>query len=440
MQAEILISISDVTARIVAAGRGLTGQDLVRARTAASSTAETASCGNDATARCQVIDLYHGGQYKFYKYRRYSDVRLEFLPGVQAAGFGSDPDNFHFPRFAFDCTFVRLYKRGRPVSTPNHLHWNASMPRAGDPVIVAGNPGSTVRQLTVAQLEAQRDLVLPYVLLNISELRGRLIRFGEESAENRRISQRLLYRLENSYKETHGSQLALTDPTALDANRVMEADLKARSGAVSGDFATIAAVAQTQQDLFLPYTVLEVGLTGPTGSALFEYARRLVRAAEERQKPSAERIAAYADSQLPLLEKQTLDVKPVYPALEQLTLEFWLSKARQDLTVDDPDTTLLLGRNSPEMLSTELAQSRLGEVDLRKALWNGGMAAISASRDPMIRYVLRMEPASLALRTAWDKVTGQIIPAAQAIAKTQYFMYGDALYPDATFTLRVSYG
>lgn len=446
MQAEILTSISDVTPQMTAAGKGLTGDALVKARTAVSSNIEKQNCPDTTHDRCQVVNLYHGGQYKLYKYRKYSDVRLIFSPGVQTAFFGGDPDNFNFPRYDLDSAFVRLYENGAPVKTPDHLKWNASPPRAGEPVFVAGNPGGTDRQLTMAQLATQRELTLPVTALRLSELRGRLLRFSEESSENRRIAQDLLFGLENSYKVYFGRLFTLNDDAFLAAKARDEAALRAnpaaqRSLAASGTpdpWATIAIAAQQMRNLYLPYTFVE---RGPTGSQLFNYAKSLVRAAAERQKPSAERLPGYADSQLPLLEKQVLDVVPVYPSLEQQTLEFWLSKAREYLTADDPNTKLLLGRDSPEALSARLATSRLGDAAVRKGLWDGGWAAVKASNDPMIQYVLRIDPEARRLLTDWnEKVEGPTTAASEALARARFAAFGTSVYPDATFTLRLSYG
>ncbi len=446
MQAEILTQITDVTDRVVGAGRGLTGGLLVKARTATTSNLEKEACGTDQKFRCQVVDLYHGGEYKLYKYRKYSDVRLVFSPGVPAAFFGGDPDNFNFPRYDLDCAFVRLYEDGKPVLTPDHLTWNAAAPKVGEPVFVAGNPGGTDRQLTAAQLDLQRTLVLPVTVALFSDLRGRLIRFSEESAEHKRIAGELLFGLENSYKVYWGRLSALDNSAFMAAKRKDEADLEAKSIAAGdklgrdfGDpWADIEKAQGAAQDLYLANRLIE---RGPTGSSLFSYAKALVRAAQERAKPSSERLPGYADSQLPLLEKEVLDPEPVYPELEQLTLEFWLSKTREYLTADAPGTKLLLGRDSPEALSARLAGSKLGDPAARKALWEGGMKAVQASDDPLIQFVLKIDAEARRLRGAYDdQVNGPTTTAAEKIAKARFAVYGDSIYPDATFTLRLSYG
>ena len=444
MQAEILTRITDVTAQMQAAGNGLSGEALVKARTAAASNIEKQGCGTDPLFRCQVVDLYHGGQFKLYKYRKYSDVRLVFSPGVQTAFFGGDPDNFNFPRYDLDSAFVRLYENGAPVTTTDHLKWNASAPTAGEPVFVAGNPGGTDRQLTTAQLATQRDLQIPMTLVQFSELRGRLTRFSEESAENKRIAQDLLFGLENSYKVYFGRLFALNSGDLMAQKQSEQAALQAKVaqlnlGPTFGNPWTTIADAQTDYAaIYLPYRMVE---GGPIGSDLFSYARALVRAAAERQKPSADRLPGYSDTQLPLLEKQVLDPVPVYPKLEQLLLEFWLTKSREYLTADNPYTNLLLGRDSPEDLSAKLAQSKLGDAAVRKQLWDGGWSAIQASKDPMIQYVLRIDPEARKLRSDWDnRVNGPISAASEKIAKARFAAYGTSVYPDATFTLRLSYG
>ncbi|MFP5447374.1 MAG: S46 family peptidase [Alphaproteobacteria bacterium] len=230
-QAEILTEISDVTDTIRAAGEGLTGQAFNRARDAAVAKLEQEACAADERYRCQVVSLYRGGQYKLYKYRRYADVRLVFAPEIATAFFGGDPDNFNFPRFNLDMAFLRLYEDDKVVETPQHLTWVARAPEVGEATFVSGNPGSTGRLLTVAQLETQRDLSIPVSQLQRSELRGRLIAFSEVSAENKRIATDPLFGVENSFKVFFGRQFALNDAAFMEAKRSAEAELKAKVAA-----------------------------------------------------------------------------------------------------------------------------------------------------------------------------------------------------------------
>jgi hypothetical protein len=447
MVAEILSGISDVTGQITAATAGQTAQAFVRARDAAIAQTEKSACaGKEEQFRCQVITLYQGGQYRLYTYRKYTDVRLVFAPEGDTAFFGGDPDNFNFPRYDLDCSFVRLYESGKPAATPDHLIWSAAPPKEGQPTFVAGNPGSTQRLLTVAQLETLRDVNLPEILIQFSELRGRLVRFSESSAEHARIASDLLFGIENSFKAYRGEEKALVDPALIAAKRVQEADLRRK---VASDPALATRIGDPWSDiekaqarlkaLYFPYGLMEsrAGL----GSDLFRFARALVRAAEERPKPNGERLREYTDSRLALLSKSLLDPQPVYPELEQLVLSFWLSKLRENLTADGAGTKTFLGKESPENLAARLATSKLGDPAVRKALWDGGLEAIKASEDPMIKFVLATDAASRAVRTQYEnEVSGVVDGASQRIAQARFSILGTSVYPDATFSLRLSYG
>jgi hypothetical protein len=446
-QAEILQTIGDVTTTISAATKGKSDADFARARNAAIANVEKQACtGREATHRCQVLTLYDGGQYKLYTYRKYSDVRLVFAVEFDTAFFGGDPDNFNFPRYDLDFSFLRLYENGKPVATPEHLTWNASAPKDGEPVFVAGNPGGTDRQLTEAELVTLRDVTQPTQLMLGAELRGRYTRFAQESAEHARIANRDLFGLENGLKALRGEHEALLQPSLFDDKRKADAALKAKVDADPklkaeiGDPWTEIAHAQIERvALAKRYNFLE-GRAG-YGSTLFRYARTLVRAAEERAKPNGERLREYADARLPLIEKTLLDRQPVEPDLEQLKLEFWFTKLREEMTADAPETSLVLGKDSPENLSRALTASKLADPALRKQLWEGGLAAVRASNDPMIRFVLKLDDAARSVRKAFEeRVEGPMDRASERIAKARFAVYGTSVYPDATFSLRLSYG
>jgi V8-like Glu-specific endopeptidase len=446
MQAEILTSITDLTKDIQAATAGKTGQDFVKARDAAMAAAEQAGCADDPQLRCQVVSLYRGGQFKLYKYRKYADVRLVFAPEFATAFFGGDPDNFNFPRFNLDMGFLRLYEDGKPVVTPQHLTWVSRAPKEGEATFVSGNPGSTNRLMTMAQLETLRDLTIPVGQLQRSEMRGRLTRFSEESAEHRRVATDPLFGIENSFKVFYGQQSALNDKAFMDAKRAQEAELKAKIAAdpklaaeIGDPWSEIEKAQAAYANNYLRYRQIE---GGATYSSLYHYAEMLVRAAQERAKPSAERLPEYADTRLPLLEKQLLDVKPIDAELEENALGFWLSKTREYLTTDDAAVKALLGKESPEGLAKRsVAGSKLADPAVRKALWEGGLAAVESSDDPMIQLFLRNDPAARAVRKTWDaEVAGPTDRAAERVARAKFAAYGDAVYPDATFTPRLSYG
>jgi V8-like Glu-specific endopeptidase len=438
-QAEVVTSITDVTPAVKSAVGALLGEAAVKARDAKIAEIEKAGCTDTATTRCQVVKLYGGGEYKLYKYRKYSDVRVVWAPEFQAAFFGGDPDNFNFPRYALDAAFLRAYEGGKPVATPAHLQFDPRAPVDGEVTFVVGNPGSTQRLFTLDQLAVQREVALPVTIQTYSELRGRLINAMESSPTKAREGGDTLFGLENSLKVYMGRAKALNDPafmkTLIDAETALKATA-AKNPAIGDPWAQIAQADRAYRDIYLPYR-----FTTPRGE-LYSYAIELVRAAEERAKPNGERLPEYTESRLPLLQKQVLDPKPVYPWLEEMMLEWSLSKAREYLGADDSDTKLLLGKESPEQLASRLvAGSKLADPAYRKALWDGGLAAIQASKDPMILYALKLDPRQRQLQQAYDERYDAPVTAAQAkLAAARFDAYGNSVYPDATFTLRISYG
>jgi hypothetical protein len=447
LQAEILTSISDVTDRINAAVAGKTGPEFVRSRDAAITAIEQEGCaGKTATLRCQVVTLYQGGQYKLYTYRKYSDVRLVFAPELATSFFGGDPDNFNFPRYDLECSFVRLYQNGQPVKAADYLRWSAVAPTDAEPVFVAGSPSPTQRADTADQLSFIRDIQLPQTLLRYSELRGRLIRFKEEGPEQARVGTDELFSIENRYKARYDQLLALDEPGFIESKHEADLALKAKVNAdpklkalVGDPWSEIAQAENVYGGIYAAYDLLESAPA--TGSDLYRWARALVRSAAERQKPNSERLPGFTDGALPLLEKGVTDAKPVDPKLEQLELEFWLTKVREYLTADAPETKLMLGKDSPEELSERLASSRLIDPAYRKQLWDGGQAAIDASDDPLIRYVVATDPAARAVRKSYgEQVAGPVERAQARLAKARFAVYGTSVAPDATFTPRLSYG
>ena len=442
--AEVLLEIVDVTERLADATVGLEGAAYAAARARALGEIEREGCGTDQTLRCQVISFYRGGQYKLYRFRRYSDVRLAFAPEHQAVVFGGDPDNFNFPRFALDAAFLRVYENDAPASTPEHLTWNPERIEAGQPVFVAGNPGSTSRLKTVDQLIVERDWQIPAELRRLAELRGRVIRFAEESPENARMTRDALRSIENNLKRYTGMHRALADRHFFAGLEEAEASLReqaAAGGHVQGDpWGEIETAHEDYMRLYDRYYWLEGG--AGQGSALYSYARALVRAALERDRPEDQRLAGYSDAQLAALGRTLAQARNIDEPLESLYLQFWLSKTREALGTDDADVQAMLGRESPEGLGARLIEgTTLGDPAVRAALFEGGRAAIEASDDPLIQFVLATDPMARAVRSEWrTEVEAPIDRAGERIAAARFAVLGTDTYPDATFSLRLSYG
>jgi V8-like Glu-specific endopeptidase len=438
-QAEVVTAIKDVTPEVKAAIGSAAGEALVKARTAAVATLEKAGCPNTATTRCQVVTLYGGGQYKLYTYRKYSDVRIVWAPEAAASTFGGDPDNYNFPRYALDGSFLRAYENGRPVVTPQHLKWTGREPVEGETIFVTGNPGSTQRLLTQNQFAYQREVNLPITLATLSEFRGRLISAMKASPERAREGEQELNGTQNNLKRAIGRTKALGDPAFSAMLASNEAALKAKSagnGAIGDPWGEIDRAVAAQRALDLEYRFAE-----PLGD-LFDYALTLVRVAEERGKPNGERLPGYSDSALPLLEKTTLDAKPIAPWLEQLKVEWSLSKAREYLGADHAQSKLLLGRESPEGLAARLVRgTKLADPAVRLALWDGGAKAVAASKDPMIVYARKIDANQRRVQKLFDeRVDGPVTTARARLADARFAAFGDSVYPDATFSLRITYG
>lgn len=435
--AEVLTEITDVTDRVLAAGAGLEGAAFNAARTAETNAIQREGCGDDAKLTCQVISFYRGGRYALYKFRKYDDVRLVFAPENQAAFFGGDPDNFNFPRYALDAGFLRAYENGQPVSTPNHLKWNPNAPAAGDVTFVVGNPGSTSRLLTMSQLERLRDQQLPVTLIQTSELRGRLLEYSLTGDEAKRLSFDPIFGLENSFKVYYGQQAALTDPTFMSGKREAEAELRERVAAdpalqqrIGDPWGDLERVQATARDLYLPYRQLESAAGG--GSTLYAAARTLVRAA---------RNPTLTPEQRATLAAAVGEETPIAIDMEELRLRYWLSKTREYLTVDNPQVKALLGRESPEALADRLISgTRLADAAFRREAAGMTLEQMIAA-DPLLAFVAANDAAAQSVSQQWAaSVSAPTAQAAERVAQARFAVYGTNLYPDATFSLRISYG
>lgn len=448
-QVSVLTRIEEVTAQVreaVGTTAGTVANDRRKGALARLEQACTAAYPATDPRTCEAVTLYGGGQHFLYHYRRYDDVRLVFAPEYAVGFFGGDPDNFNFPRYSLDVAFLRAWERDRPARTPAFHAIRASGAGAGEAVFVPGHPGSTDRLRTQAELDFLRSVAEPRWLLRAAELRGRYARFGDESAENLRVVTEPRFYVENGIKARRLGLETLSDRGFMATTADREAALKAAMLAdpalapAAGAFDAITRAVAVRRAIDVPYTYIERG-AGFQGE-LMAWARTLVRAAAERAKPNAGRLREYSEARMPGIAQSVLAPTPTYPALELLRLQFGLEKLQEALGPDDPLVRRLLATDSPGSLAARLvAGTGLADPAVRRALWEGGAAAVAASTDPLIVLAREVDVDARRWRQRYeDEVESVISAASEQLATARFAISGTTTYPDATFTLRLTYG
>jgi hypothetical protein len=442
----VLMETEEITSRVVDAIGKKTGREAGDARRRVLKRI-VEECEQTSGLKCESVSLYQGGQYWLYKFNRYDDVRLVFAPESDIAKFGGDPDNFNFPRWSLDMAMLRVYQNGEPLATPDFLQWRSDGLKPGEVMFIAGRPGSTQRLLTVSDLKFMRDVTIPQWLIRASELRGRYIQFAMTGDEAYRIVQTPLQRIENGIKVYRKQLNALHDDDMMADKMAAERRLKALvadkrrlAAEVGSAWDDIQTANETYSNFRDDYYFIEAGAA--FGGRLFGYARSLIRAAAERDKPNELRLDEYTIDKLPRRKQVTLAPRPIYPELEILQLSFSLDKMREYLGPDSVYVRDILGLKTPQALAEELVSgTALADPALRAKLWEAEVAELRASNDPMIRLALAVDDAARSLRKRYeDEVEAPSDLAYEKIANARFAIDGTENYPDATFTLRVSYG
>jgi Peptidase S46 len=384
---------------------------------------------------CNVVTLYSGGMYQLYKYKNYRDVRLVMAPEAQMAFFGGDADNFTYPRFDLDITFVRMYENDKPAATPHYLKFSDQPVKEDELVFVSGNPGSTGRLLTTAQLEYLRDVQYPFTIKALDTRIKAYLAYAGQSEDKRRAAENLIFGAQNSFKATTGYRSGLLDKNLM---ATKAADQKKLGGAImkdpamakqfGGAFDAIAEAMQWQRDNFNRITLMtEAAVPGRIASI----ARALVRLAD----PSVPAESRRGNEQV------VLSATPVDKDLDILQVRLGL-EAVQNRMGDDPFVKTLLDGKSPADRAVQLVnESGLADVAVRKQLMDGGKAAVEASTDPMIVLLRKIDPDARQIRKDIDdNVTSVVRKNGALLAKARFKLYGTDFPPDATGTLRLSYG
>lgn len=457
LELNVLTAIKDVTADVEAAvPAGTAPAEAFKLRQAKIGALEKAAADPEKNVRADVVTLYAGGQYHLYTFKKYTDIRIVFAPEKQIAFFGGDPDNFEYPRYDLDVTFFRVYENDRPIKCEHYLKWSAAGSKEDELVFVSGHPGRTNRANTVDELKYLRDTGYPYLLNRLNRLEVLLNAWGGRSERNMQRAEDELFGIQNSRKARIGGLAGLMDPKLMGRKEAEEKRLKDFIAASSDPaiattgkaFDAIAKAEKVRADLIKEATVLENA--GGFNCASFGLARTLLRMSEELPKPTAERLREFGDARIPGLKFQLASDEPIYEDLETLKLADGLQFLAVTLGPDADLVKKVLAGKSPRERAFELVSAtKVRDPKFREQVVKGIEEAAKAGRafdlaqfaDPMIEVARLVDPASRAIRKRLENEVDE--PKRQAyalLARAKFALDGDAVYPDATFTLRLSYG
>ena len=455
LELNVLESIEDVTARVNSAVKsGMSSDAAAGARRNAIAQIEKES-KEKTGLRSDVVTLYQGGAYHLYRYKRYDDVRLVFATEQQIAFYGGDPDNFEYPRFDLDICIFRVYENGQPAKIDNFLKWNSRGPSNVELTFVSGSPGKTDRQLTLDELADTRDRYLPYVLRMFNRREVLELSYSARSFENARKARDDLFGDQNNRKRYDGYLAGLLDPqtwSALTAREQKLRDAIARDPKLRSTTAAYDRIKNAQAEIAKNaplYNYLEqerpitIGYRGPRALSgnLFKYARLLIRAVDERAKPNGERIPEFRDSARESLELELFSTEPIYDDYEILRLTDSLTDFASQFAANDPLVQKVLAGKSPHARAVELVTgTKLKDVAVRKDIYGKDAAALQAFHDPMIDLARLVDGPARDARKRYDAQEEIKKQAYSEIAKAHFAIEGASSYPDATFTLRLSYG
>jgi hypothetical protein len=456
LELNVLQSITDVTAEVNAAvAKDMAAAAAFQARQAKIAELEKAVADEAKGVRADVVTLFAGGQYHLYTFKKYTDIRLVFAPEKQIAFFGGDPDNFEYPRYDLDMCFFRVYENDQPIKCEHHLKWSQGGSKENDLIFVSGHPGRTNRQNTVAELEYLRDTGYPQLLQRLNRLEVLLGSWVERSEVNRQKGEDELFGIQNSRKARIGGLQGLLDPKLMGRKKAEEERLKqfiraetnnrraktpdeeAMLKAAAGAFDVIAKAEKTRAELIKEVNLLENG--AGFNSQLFGYARTLLRYSEEMKKEAKDRLPEFGQARLGSLRLQLLSDEPVYDDFEALKLADGLTALAAHYGAGHELVKAVLAGKSPKERAFELVSgTKVKDPKYRERLFEEKSAP---NHEPMFDLARLVDGPARAIRKRFEtEVDEPKRQAHAALAKARFAMDGDKTYPDATFTLRLSYG
>jgi hypothetical protein len=440
---DVLVSMENITAEInKRTAAAANDQEKAKVRRGAIGEIEKESKSTTGL-EAEIVTLYGGGEYWLYRYKRYTDVRIVFAPEQQSAFFGGDPDNFTYPRYDLDLAMFRAYENDQPVHSENYLKWNSAGAKDEELVFVSGHPGSTQRNATFSTYQFLIHTFYPSALEKLQLLVDADQTYAKGGAEQEREAHSEIFGLQNSIKAITGIVKAGSDADLIAKKQNREREFKSK---VDGNpewkkvFGNAWASVEEANQQYAPRVKFRIAYN--LDSDLDQIAQKIVEYVSEVKKPAGERLPGFQDAQLQTLKYQLLSPAPVYPEFEKARLAASLKFAADKLGAEAPFVkTALDGRTPAQVASEVITGTKLADPAFRKQLIDGGSSAVDASTDPLIVFERKLDPIRREEITWYRNHVEAITQrAGEQLGQARFAVYGKALYPDGTFTLRLSYG
>jgi hypothetical protein len=442
-----LVGIEDVTQRVrAAAPAGAAAQQVADAQASESQRIEQ-ECAQRTGSTCQVVPLYQGGQYQLYTYRRYAPVKLVFAPELGAGYFGGDPDNFTYPRYALDVTFVRAYQEdgSTPASTPQYFGWRPEGPAENEVVFVTGNPGSTSRLITLSQLMYERSFWHPFIVNLLAGRRATLQAVAALGPEQERRVRQQLFGVENSLKAYSGQLAGLRDSLLVAQKIAWERDLRqsVQAGSAAAEFADVwDRITDIQRRKLELGPVVYLANTGFVGAPYLTLAGQLIGWTRAAALPEAQRAAAFQGERFEEA-RQALTTASAIPEVQATaTLAQQVQLMRDWLPPGHALHAVFMQQGeTPEQAAQRLVRaSRIADAAYRQQLITAGAQRTDTIADPVYRAARLMDSIYDEAVPQWRELVAEETVQRERLARALFAVHGTRYPPDATFTLRIADG
>jgi hypothetical protein len=440
LKVEQLLFIKDISDEIHAEmNKGKTDSEKIELREKKIEEIKTKYSQENPELVFKVISLYNGGKYSLYGYKVYDDIRLVFVPELSVAKLGGDYDNFTYPRYGLDCAFLRAYENDKPVKTNFYFKWNLDGIVEDQPVFVVGNPGSTDRINTIAQIEFERDVRYPMMvkmLKDLYKIYEELVH--ETNAEDYKLIARL-YSIGNALKVYEGTYKGLLDPYLIARKKDFEkqfrnavtnnSELNTKYGKIWDELVQLRTEARKTTNKMFAYTI-----NGFYSPQYLIIASKLFGLAEDLKSGK--------------ITKDNFDneVQKIYPLDLNHQLQKKLTLVQLKLWKDNlsPDSEILkhlIGNDDINKAAENiLSRSYFTSYEKFNEFVKKPVDDILNSDDPFL-YFVRNTKTELQQMIEENKARNQREEILnQMLGEALYAVYGNSIPPDATGTLRIADG